>query len=295
MSLADANNSFCAGQTGAKKLGVAGPSRPAVSCHATCGRRSNQEDTSITGVQVVDARGVFYEMVAVCDGHGGAQVSGFLRDNLATYIRRHLALVTDVTELPDALHRAFLEADGDLPDHFTDGEGSTAIVALISDTHIVVASTGDSRVILSSGGTGTELVTAHNFELEGEADRVLASGGLVIGCLGAVRLNGVLNMSRAIGDRELRAFGLIPDPEVRVVERKRGVDEFLVVTSDGVSVDGMPAAEVSRLVTHVADRGVAASSSRLVICGKVALHLCGCPSAVADGDNTTVVVVDLMG
>lgn len=40
-------------------------------------------------------------------------------------------------------------------------------------------------------------------------------------------------MSRAIGDSYLKPF-VISDPEVRVVERKDGEDEFLILASDGL-------------------------------------------------------------
>jgi len=44
---------------------------------------------------------------------------------------------------------------------------------------------------------------------------------------------GMLAMSRAIGDSYLKPF-VISDPEVRVVERKDGEDEFLILASDGL-------------------------------------------------------------
>ena len=43
----------------------------------------------------------------------------------------------------------------------------------------------------------------------------------------------MLAMSRAIGDSYLKPF-VISDPEVRVVERKDGEDEFLILASDGL-------------------------------------------------------------
>ena len=47
------------------------------------------------------------------------------------------------------------------------------------------------------------------------------------------RVFGVLAMSRAIGDSYLKPY-VIPDPEVRVLERKDGEDEFLILASDGL-------------------------------------------------------------
>lgn len=65
-----------------------------------------------------------------------------------------------------------------------------------------------------------------------ELERIQAAGGRVIFWDGA-RVFGVLAMSRAIGDSYLKPF-VIPDPEVRVLERKDGEDEFLILASDGL-------------------------------------------------------------
>ena len=65
-----------------------------------------------------------------------------------------------------------------------------------------------------------------------EFERIQAAGGRVIFWDGA-RVFGVLAMSRAIGDSYLKPF-VIADPEVRVMERKDGEDEFLILASDGL-------------------------------------------------------------
>jgi len=65
-----------------------------------------------------------------------------------------------------------------------------------------------------------------------ELERIHAAGGRVIFWDGA-RVFGMLAMSRAIGDSYLKPF-VISDPEVRVVERKDGQDEFLILASDGL-------------------------------------------------------------
>jgi protein phosphatase 2C len=65
-----------------------------------------------------------------------------------------------------------------------------------------------------------------------ELERIQAAGGRVIYWDGA-RVFGVLAMSRAIGDSYLKPF-VISDPEVQVVERNDGEDEFLILASDGL-------------------------------------------------------------
>ena len=279
-------------KTAAKRRTPARPVRASsLPCgrHAVLGRRPYQEDTSILGEQFMDANGTFYDMAAVFDGHGGRDVSEFLEKNLARYIRCQLLRVHDASELPGALHRAFIDADKDLPESSL-RMGSTAIVALVSDARIIVASTGDSRATLVSGdGGGTALAVAHNFSLPGEEERVINMGGSVLRVGGADRIMGVINMSRAFGDKCMRPYGMIPDPDVSIFERKPE-DEFLVIASDGVT---MADAKVAALTRMVAAKAAAKRLSRVAVCRIAADVLTR--SSTSNGDNVTVVVLDLKG
>jgi protein phosphatase 2C len=145
-----------------------------------------------------------------------------------------------------------------------DHVGSTAVVAVVGPRHLVVANCGDSRAVLCSGGAAIPLSDDHKVlrteqtkkkfvffscmrcsnqvrlndddslqpDRPDELERIHAAGGRVIFWDGA-RVFGMLAMSRAIGDSYLKPF-VISDPEVRVVERKDGEDEFLILASDGL-------------------------------------------------------------
>ena len=71
------------------------------------------------------------------------------------------------------------------------------MVALIRDKQIIVANAGDSRCILSRGGKAVELSFDHKPEDDIERNRIQAAGGKVTE---EGRVNGGLNMSRAIGN-----------------------------------------------------------------------------------------------
>ncbi|TVU03367.1 hypothetical protein EJB05_51098 [Eragrostis curvula] len=114
-----------------------------------------------------------------------------------------------------------------------DHVGSTAVVAVVGPRHLVVANCGDSRAVLCSGGVAIPLSSDHKPDRPDELERIHAAGGRVIFWDGA-RVFGMLAMSRAIGDSYLKPY-VISDPEVRVVERKDGEDEFLILASDGLN------------------------------------------------------------
>ncbi|KAH9647392.1 putative protein phosphatase 2C 75 [Citrus sinensis] len=76
--------------------------------------------------------------------------------------------------------------------------GSTAVVALLTSEHIIVANCGDSRAVLCRAGRAIPLSCDHKPDRPDELARIEASGGRVIFVNGA-RVEGILAMSRAIG------------------------------------------------------------------------------------------------
>ncbi|GER51639.1 protein phosphatase 2C family protein [Striga asiatica] len=109
--------------------------------------------------------------------------------------------------------------------------GSTAVVAVVCSSHIIVANCGDSRVVLCRGKEPVALSVDHKPNREDEYARIEAAGGKIIQWNGH-RVFGVLAMSRSIGDRYLKP-SIIPDPEVTFTPRARE-DECLILASDGL-------------------------------------------------------------
>ncbi|XP_024316136.1 probable protein phosphatase 2C 11 isoform X3 [Brachypodium distachyon] len=115
--------------------------------------------------------------------------------------------------------------------------GSTACVALVRNNQLVVANAGDSRCVISRGGQAYNLSRDHKPELVAERERVLKAGGFIH--MG--RINGSLNLSRAIGDMEFKQNKSLPpekqivtaNPDINVVELCDD-DDFLVLACDGI-------------------------------------------------------------
>ena len=82
--------------------------------------------------------------------------------------------------------------------------GCTACSAIITPTDIIVGNAGDSRAVLAkkSGDkyTAIEMSEDHKPELPGEKARIESNGGFVEDN----RVNGVLNLSRSLGDLEYK-------------------------------------------------------------------------------------------
>ncbi|KAK4784966.1 hypothetical protein SAY86_001655 [Trapa natans] len=78
--------------------------------------------------------------------------------------------------------------------------GCTACVAVVRNNQLVVANAGDSRCVISRKGQAYDLSRDHKPDLESEKERIIKAGGFIH----AGRVNGSLNLSRAIGDMEFK-------------------------------------------------------------------------------------------
>lgn len=115
--------------------------------------------------------------------------------------------------------------------------GCTANVALIAGRTLYVANAGDSRSVLSSKGEAVEMSLDHKPDDDKEKTRVEKGGGYV----SDGRINGNLNLSRAIGDLDYKKnsdLGVedqliiaVPDVKKRTLTDD---DEFIVIGCDGI-------------------------------------------------------------
>jgi serine/threonine protein phosphatase PrpC len=161
--------------------------------------------------------------------------------------------------------------------------GTTATVVLLHGQEMSVAHVGDSRAVLSSTGTAVRICEDHRPGREDEMARIESAGGLILSVGGASRVNGVLSVSRAIGDRGLKEF-VVAEPDV--ASRILGeTDEFLVVGSDGLwdFMDDQECVDVTRKTLAEGDDALERAAKDLVAtaCERGSL------------DDVSVLVIDL--
>ncbi|KAL3321721.1 hypothetical protein AABB24_039366 [Solanum stoloniferum] len=231
-----------------------------------CGRRPEMEDAFATvprfmkiplqmliGDRVLDGLSrrlshLTTHFFGVYDGHGGSQVANYCRDRIHAVLAEELE--TFMMNLSDesirqscqelwnrAFTNCFLKVDAEIGGGAghepvaPETVGSTAVVAVVCSSHIIVANCGDSRAVLCRGKEPMALSVDHKPNREDEYKRIEAAGGKVIQWNGH-RVFGVLAMSRSIGDKYLKPW-IIPDPEVTFIPRTKD-DECLILASDGL-------------------------------------------------------------
>ncbi len=118
-----------------------------------------------------------------------------------------------------------------------DKVGATACVVLITKTEIFVANAGDSRCVLSKSGLAINMSEDHKPTLERERTRIMKAGGKVE----EGRINGMLSLSRSIGDLDFKKDPklkqeeqlMVPLPDVKV-EKVANYTDFLIIACDGI-------------------------------------------------------------
>jgi protein phosphatase PTC2/3 len=180
-----------------------------------------------------------HHLFCVFDGHGGANVSAFLKAHfveaflteMLEYISLNESMRSEVpgtTALQKGLRRCLTRLDEAMLRQQVKG-GSTAVCVVLSPGHIVTANVGDSRALLRRRGQCIPLSFDHKPYTLVEKRRILASGMTVR----HKRVNGDLAVSRAMGDfMHKPAVTCVPD--ITIFPRDESGDEFIVLACDGV-------------------------------------------------------------
>jgi serine/threonine protein phosphatase PrpC len=138
--------------------------------------------------------------------------------------------------------------------HPASHSGCTALVIYISDDNrVFVANSGDSRAVLCRNGDAVDLTVDHKISVETETERIRSAGGVIING----RVNGSLNLTRAIGDLSFKSDSSLPpekqvitaNPDTSVFEINFESDDFIILACDGLW-EVMKSQEVVDYVLH---------------------------------------------
>eukprot|EP00339_Tiarina_fusa_P023314 CAMPEP_0117082508 /NCGR_PEP_ID=MMETSP0472-20121206/58108_1 /TAXON_ID=693140 ORGANISM="Tiarina fusus, Strain LIS" /NCGR_SAMPLE_ID=MMETSP0472 /ASSEMBLY_ACC=CAM_ASM_000603 /LENGTH=362 /DNA_ID=CAMNT_0004810787 /DNA_START=1697 /DNA_END=2783 /DNA_ORIENTATION=- len=195
----------------------------------TRGRRPDQQD-GIAIIKSIQGQNLHY--LGLYDGHGGTVSSEVTTTILHQIFIDQLNRLTLNSFSPDAVvplfYSSFMVLQDELQKHAVN-DGTAANVVLLTNTHIFCANAGDSRSILIRNGEAYPLSIDHKPEDPVERKRIELAEGFVSE---SKRVNGVLALSRAIGDCDLRpAITCEPDVSVTQITPE---DSFLIMACDGL-------------------------------------------------------------
>lgn len=183
-------------------------------------------------------------LYAVLDGHGGDQASSYFSSVIPEALSRALS---PEEKIEDTVVRVLLEEDEKHAYHKDrDDSGCTFTGMITTPDMIYLVNLGDSRTTLKQGSEIT-ITTDHKPKSWKERQRIFASGGAV----NEGRVNGILAVSRALGDYYLKGSGaahrnkfekhvkylgkdapVSPIADIISIPRKGG--EFVIIACDGL-------------------------------------------------------------
>lgn len=172
---------------------------------------------------------------AIFDGHGGRSAAAWCGEHFPELLQKNLT--GGMTMVTEVLDQTFTEADSYLNAAHGIFSGCTAVVALLRTEEregemvrvLYTANAGDSRAVLLRDGKATRLAYDHKGSDLIEQQRVKDAGGFVLND----RVNGMLAITRALGDAEMKDF-IAGRPYTTETIIKRPRDELLILACDGL-------------------------------------------------------------
>lgn len=207
------------------------------------GRREDMEDGFVFVDNFEGKRGSAF--LAIYDGHGGRAcvdyVTERLHERVLSQIRKACEKTpSDLIDMRMCLHTAFKETDRAMHQEGIHTSGCTACVCILRDEGpsraLYTAHVGDARAVLCRTGSAVRLThpSDHKATDPEEMRRVVDAGGSIWN----ERVNGMLAITRAFGDHQLKAPMLSDNVVSNEPAMSRIVledqDLFLIVACDGL-------------------------------------------------------------
>lgn len=181
---------------------------------------------------------------AVLDGHGGARCVELASEALGDALME--CAVEELEEAEELLRKAFLRTDETIRDQLAGGgSGATVASAVVTcfpsgKLEVRLAHAGDTRTVMRCSRGNLETVDHKPCHPE-EQERIVRAGGAVRrrSVSGPLRVDGVLSVSRGLGDFVFKPRGQDPEtckisplPEVLTV--RCDVGDWMLIACDGV-------------------------------------------------------------
>ena len=197
-------------------------------------------------------------LFAVCDGHGGPEVSHLVAKLLPQTLKAEADFKTG--KYGSAITSAFYKIDEliaskrgedqlkslnkSLKGKSVSGDekigyraGTTCLVMVLTKDKYYVGNVGDSRGVLSRNGEAVSLSYDHKPENPSQKERIEKAGGYVHNG----RVNNSLALSRSLGDFEFKHFSNRPYQEQAVISLpdiieipRSNNDKFILLACDGI-------------------------------------------------------------
>ena len=192
---------------------------------------------------------------AIFDGHGGKEVASYLSVNFHHFLVDEINKIKfgtndeeNINNIKESIKISFQKIDKEIlnKDEFCNDVGSTATIIFIyyNDllTHdnnindnkeiertLICSNIGDSSGYLINKNNIKLITKYHKCDDSTEVQRIRDNGGIVF----QGRIFGKLILTRTLGDKEMKKYGVLPLPDFFIKKIDKD-DLFVIIASDGV-------------------------------------------------------------
>ena len=171
------------------------------------------EDTILNKVIMIDNKEAF--LFAVFDGHGGAYVSNYLKDNFERFFSFNISIEDSLINTFEIIEGNLIDQERKSTSYEMKLTGSCALVAVIFNNEIVIANLGDSKAIIIEYDNEAQhyvikemnsILNANNKSEETRLRKLFPNETDIVICKneGSCYVKGILNPTYSIGDFYLK-------------------------------------------------------------------------------------------
>ncbi len=170
---------------------------------------------------------------SIFDGHSGEEVAKYCQLHLHEMILK--ILQSNNFNIEKSLNISFQKIDEEISKkNYPNDSGTTVTILLIYENNknekfYACANVGDSKCYLIKKNSILKISKDHKCDDKDEVERIKKNGGLVFN----KRVFGSLMLTRSIGDREMKNYGVSSIPSININQINND-DLFFVIASDGV-------------------------------------------------------------
>ena len=169
-------------------------------------------------------------LFAVFDGHGGAQIAEFLKNNFSEHLLK--TITSDYTlRFTEILKNAIITIDKNIENLENSQKcGSTGTFIIVNNNNIYCANIGDSKCFYINDKEAIQLTEDHNCKNDKEVELLKSKGVMIF----RRRVFGSLFLTRSFGDMEFKKEGLTAIPFITKINSDKSNVKYVIIASDGI-------------------------------------------------------------
>ena len=190
----------------------------------------SMEDFTLIKHPFLDINNNHLSLFAVFDGHGGANIAEYLKNNFAENLK-NLIKTNKSLRFTDILEKSITNIDKNIVKlEISKSCGSTGTIVIVNNNAIYCANVGDSKCFFINEKEAKQLTEDHNCKNQKEVDLLKKKGVSIFN----QRVYGTLSLTRSFGDTSLKIDGITADPYIKKIFSDKNNVKYIVIASDGI-------------------------------------------------------------